>query len=467
MLGCLPFFNTALDRGAENDDNRFMLRSNSCTRAPTRRDFLRLCGAASLAVCPQNRSASAKSADAANGLVVRLREAARTGAAVRLPAGEIALSTLDLPEGATLIGVPGRSVLRLIGPGPLFTANFARKITLESLILDARDGAVPPERGVIDFADVFDFAIRGCTIRRSNARGINLSRCGGVFSQNIIEDIRDVGLHTLDGLGLDIDNNHLRACGDNGVRVWTSAAGRYDGSRVRNNLVEDIANLSGGNGPYGNGVSILGAGSVRVENNRIYRCAYTAVRNNAGHGVVVAANDCKSCGEKAMYAEFGARQSVFRDNRIEDAGAGIAVANAEAGTDGASVTGNRICKLRESRPDKDFGPEMLWLTGILGEKNCEISGNTIEGPAWIGIALGGFRDNLRADGNTIAGADYGVVFAAGAGVGEAVIARNKISGARKAAIAATAGMSFLPGDVAAPGAAAKYPRLTVRDNVVS
>jgi uncharacterized secreted repeat protein (TIGR03808 family) len=443
-----------------------MLRSISKSNRPTRRQMLRLCCAASLSFPSLIRPAAAK-ADATQALAARLREAARTGAAVRLPAGEIALRALGLPEGVTLIGVPGRTVLKLVGPGPLLSASFARKIRLESLILDGGDGAIARERGLIDFADVFDLAIRGCTIRRSNARAVNLSRCSGVVAQNTIEHARDAGYFSLDGLGVDIDNNHVRECGDNGVVVWTSSAGRYEGSRVRNNTIEDIHNLSGGNGPYGNGVSIWGSGSVRVENNKIYRCAYTAVRNNAGHGVVVTGNDCKTFGEKAMYAEFGAKASVFRDNKIDDAGAGIAVANADWGTDGAIVTGNRIANLRESHPDKEFGPEMLWLTGILGEKNCEISGNTIIGPAWIGIALGGWRENIRAQGNTIVGADYGVVFATGEGAGDAVITRNKIVGSRKAAIAATAGLNFLPGDVAAPGAMAKYPRLVVRDNEVS
>ena len=137
---------------------------------------------------------------------------------------------------------------------------------------------------------------------------------------------------------------------------WATSAGRYDGSRVRNNLIEDIRNRSGGNGPYGNGVLVWGAGSVRVEKNRIYRCAYTFVRNNAGHGIETIGNDCKTCGEKAMYAEFGAKNSTFRDNRIEDAGAGIAVANADKGTDGAIVSGNTIiCASRRTIPIRNSG----------------------------------------------------------------------------------------------------------------
>lgn len=420
--------------------------------------MLRLCGAANLSQFTQISLAQARTDDLAR----RIRDAARNGAAVRLPAGEISLMGLDLPDGTVLTGVPGRTVLKLTGLGPLFTARMARRITLESLILDGADAPIPRERGVVDFTDVIDLRINGCTIRRSPARGANLTRCGGVFAQNTIETIADAGLHSLDGLGIDIDNNRLRGCDDNGVVLWSTRAGRYDGSRIRNNLVEDIRNRSGGNGPYGNGVLIWGAGSVRVERNMIRRCAYTAVRNNSGHGVEVIGNDCKTFGEKAMYAEFGARNSVFRDNRIEDAGAGIAVANADRGTDGAIVSGNTIVSMKENHPDPEFGPDMLWLTGILAEKNVDVTGNRIVGPGWIGIALGGWRENLRAEANEISGVDYGVVLATGEGAGEATVARNRIS-ARKAAVIASAGMTFLPGDLARPGAK-KYPRLTVRDN---
>lgn len=436
-----------------------MLRSNSCTKSLTRRNLLRLCCAVSASNILQISKAEARTAD----IAAQLRAAARNGGAVRLPPGEIALTGLELPDGATLIGAPGRTVLKLTGLGPLLFGNMARKITLESLILDGGRGIVAKSQGLLDFTDVVSLSISGCVIRRSPANGVNLSRCGGVFAQNTVENVVDAGYHSLDGLGVDIDDNHVRECGDNGVMVWTNEAGRYEGSRIRNNLIEDIRNRSGGNGPYGNGVSIYGAGSVRVERNRIYRCAYTAVRNAAGHGVDVIGNDCKTFGERAMYAEFGAKNAVFRDNRIEDCGAGIGVANSDRGTDGAMVSGNTIIRMKESHPDSDFGPEMLWLTAVEAEKNAQVIGNTIVGPGWIGIAMGGWRENVRVEGNSISGVDYGITFATGDGVGDGYILRNRFHDIRKGAIVARAGYEFLPGDLAKPGSKS-YPRLVARDN---
>jgi uncharacterized secreted repeat protein (TIGR03808 family) len=435
-----------------------MLRSNFLPADISRRKMLRLCCVASGSLCLPAPLAAARTAD----LSQRLREAARKGAAVSLPAGEITLTGLDLPDGAVLKGAPGRTVLKLSGLGPLLSASVARRITLEDIIFDGGAGFVPKEKGLLDFSDVINLSIRGCAIRRSTARGANLTRCGGVFAQSEISDIADVGLYSLDGLGVDMDNNHVSRCGDNGVLIYATSAGRYDGSRIRDNLIEDIDNRSGGNGPYGNGVLVWGAGVIRVEKNRIRRCVYTAVRNNGAHNVEVVGNDCKTFGEKAMYAEFGAKNSTFKDNRIEDAGAGIAVANADKGTDGAIVSGNTIVNMRKGVNDPEFGPEMLWLTGILAEKNVDVTGNKIVGPGWIGIALGGWRENLRAEANEISGVDYGVALATGDGAGDALVARNRIS-ARKGAVIATAGMNFLPGDLTKPGAKT-YPRLVVRDN---
>jgi uncharacterized secreted repeat protein (TIGR03808 family) len=424
----------------------------------SRRALLRIGGAAGAALALPDPVAAARTAD----LAQRLQAAARMGAAVALPAGEFRLTGLDLPDGAILTGVPGRTILRLSGAGPLVSARMARRLTLENLVLDGAEGFVAKGTGLLDFADAPELAIRGCVIRGSTARGVNLARCGGIFAQNRVEQVRETGLHSLDGLGVDIDNNRFAHCGDNGVALFATVAGRYDGARVRSNLIEDIDNRSGGNGPYGNGVAIFRASFVRVENNRIRRCAYSAVRNNAGHSVEVLRNDCRDFGEKAMYAEFGATNATFRDNRIENAGAGIAVANAEHGTDGALVAGNVVLGMRERRPDPAFGPDMFWLTGILAEKNALVAGNSIVGPGWIGVMLGGWRENLRAEDNDISGVDYGVVVATGDGAGEATILRNRIA-ARTAAVIASAGMTFMPDDLTRPGAAIP-PRVTIRDN---
>lgn len=403
--------------------------------------------------------ARAAPADATQWLRDRLREAARTGAAVRLPPGVTTTRSITLETPATIVGAG--ATLRLIGPGPLLRAEGLAALTLEGLVCDGGGAPFADRRtALVEFADIPRLAIHGCTFRRSAGRGVSLARCGGRFAQNIVEDVRDAGYFSLDGLGVDIAGNKIRRCGDNGVQVFTSTAGRYEGSRIRDNEIVDIRNLSGGNGPYGNGVLIWGAGFLRVETNVIRRCAYTAVRNNAGCDIEVVGNDCEGFGERAMYAEFGAKRATFRDNRIDGAGAGIALANAERGTDVGSVTGNLITGLHETHPDGDFGPEMSWLTGVEAESNVLVAGNTIVG-GWMGVRCGGYRQNIRVEDNRLIDNDYGVTFQIGEGVGRAVIARNEIRGARKAAIAAIAGQQILPGDVSRPEIAGKYAGVVI------
>ncbi len=397
-------------------------------------------------------------------LIGALREQQRKGAPVQLPAGVTHLRSLELPSGARLLGAPQGSTLRLVGPGPLLYAKGARDIAIESVTFEG-GGALARSRGLLEFEEAANLSIRGCAFRESPANGVRLLRCGGVLAQNRFENMREAAIFSLDGLGLDIDGNMISACGDNGVLVWTSSVGAYEGSRVRNNRIEDIGNLSGGDGPNGNGVGVFRAGSVRVENNRIRRCAYTAVRNNAGSDVEVIGNDCRTLGERAMYAEFGAKRAIFRDNRIEDAGAGISITNARDGTDGGAAIGNTIVGLFERHPDPMFGPRMFWQTGIAGERNCEISGNTIVGPAWIGVMVAGPRDHVSVEDNRIAGADFGIGFLAGRDLGESRIIRNRIEGARKAAIAAFEGPTPLPGDILSPaGAARSVPGMRIEGN---
>jgi hypothetical protein len=160
-----------------------MLRSNFPGDDLSRRGLLRLCCAVSLSSVYANPQARARAVDIARDL----REAARRGAAVNLPAGEITIGGLDLPDDAILRGVAGRTVLKLSGAGPLLSGSMARRMTLESLVFDGGAGHAPRDRGLLDFSDVVDLSIRGCVIRNSTARGLNLIRCGGAVSQTRIE----------------------------------------------------------------------------------------------------------------------------------------------------------------------------------------------------------------------------------------------------------------------------------------
>ena len=75
-----------------------------------------------------------------------------------------------------------------------------------------------------------------------------------------------------------------------------------------------------------------------------------------------------------------------------------------------------ITGLHETHPDDEFGPHMSWLTGVEAESNVEIAGNTVVG-GWMGVRCGGYRQNIRVEGNRLVDNDYGVTFQIGEGVG--------------------------------------------------
>jgi hypothetical protein len=108
---------------------------------PTRRGFL------GLAAGCLDAPFSAKARDQTGELAEQLR-----AGVARLPPGVIVIRSLELPPGARLIGAPGGSTLKLIGPGPLLHATGSSGVTLESIVFDGGDNMVEAKRGLLDLA---------------------------------------------------------------------------------------------------------------------------------------------------------------------------------------------------------------------------------------------------------------------------------------------------------------------------
>lgn len=302
--------------------------------------------------------------------------------------------------------------------------------------------------------------MENCVVRNS-VHGLLQRRCGGKIRLCDFHDLADTAILNDHCRGVVIDANRIARCGNNGVHHWASKGAAHDGARISNNVITDIDNRSGGEGLWGNGVRVAETGPVLVENNVIERCAYTAVRNTGGWGVVVAENRCRTFREKAMYAEFGFRDATFRNNAIHDCGAGIAATNYAGPGDGdrALIVGNVVTGIGEHHPDADFGPRMGWLSGIEGEGNAHIEGNVVKGSPWMGVLAGFFdaRQNVTVEGNSLIDNQYGIGFATQDGVGPCAIRRNDISGSKRGAIVAMFQERVISGDVSAPGAGKAGP----------
>jgi uncharacterized secreted repeat protein (TIGR03808 family) len=379
---------------------------------------------------PGHGEGAASIVNATAALQSAIANATRAGRAYALPAGTLHTSNLRLPDGARLEGSPGATRLVLEGDGPLLSVEGASRIAISGLVLDGAGRSLGGDRGLVDLSNVVELTIADCAIERSGGIGLRLRGCGGRIQRNEIRDIAAGGVFSTDATGLVIDDNRVERCGDNGIQVWRSAPGD-DGARVSGNRISDIQNASGGTGQYGNGVSIFRAGGVVVTNNTIRRCAFTAVRNNGGSGVIVSQNSCAELGETAIYAEFDFEGCVISDNSIDGAVCGIQMVNFADSRGHAAVCSGNI--IRNLRPAGDGSGHEF---GVKVEADATVVGNVIEGAPWIGILVGwgpSLRD-VAVQGNVVRDAPIGIGVSVVDGAGSAVIADNVISGARRGAV---------------------------------
>jgi uncharacterized secreted repeat protein (TIGR03808 family) len=392
--------------------------------------------------------------------------ATRIGRPFPVPAGPLYTTGLRLADGARLIGVRGGAHLVLLGDGPLIKCDGAAHITISGIVFDGADRKLGTDLGLVDFSSIEDLSLSDCVVEHSGGIGLRLRSCGGWVQRNHVRDIGGGGIFSTHATGLIVADNSVERCGDNGIQIWR-ANGGDDGTRVSGNRVSDIGNASGGTGQYGNGISIFRAGGVTVEGNTVRRCAYSAVRNNGGAGVIISANNCAELGEVAIYAEFDFEGCVIANNTIDGAGSGVHIANfADQNGHAAVCSGNII---RHVRPTKDHGGhEYGYECGITAEADVTITGNVIEGAPWVGILVGwgpSLRD-VTVTGNVVRDAPIGIAVSVVDGAGAAVIADNIIAGASAGAVVGMRWDKPSTGDLARDAAGAPA-RLRISGNQAS
>ncbi len=405
----------------------------------------------------------------AQGETARLQreidEATARGRPWQVPAGLTSAAGLRLPDGAHLVGLPGKSRLALSGDGPLLSADKARTITIEGVTFDGGGRLASRERGLLQLRDIARLSLLDCAIERFGGNGATLERCGGRIAGNALRDCGRAALFAMDSTGLAIDGNTVERSGENGVLVWRSAKGD-DGSIIRGNRISDTRATAGGTGQYGNAIGLYRAGGVIVEGNVIRRAAFTAVRNNGGGNVSVAGNNVAGCGEVALYAEFGFDGASFTGNIVDGAWLGVVATNfADHGGRMAAISGNIIRNIRAGRHVGD-GTEGGGA-GIMVEGDAAISGNIVDDAAAAGLQLG-WGPSLRdatATGNTLRNCGVGVAISVAPGAGHATVVGNTISGAKRQAIVGMLWRKPATGDLAVTGAK-DWPRIRLAENVV-
>jgi uncharacterized secreted repeat protein (TIGR03808 family) len=300
--------------------------------------------------------------------------------------------------------------------------------------------------------------VTNCRVIGSAANGILLRKVSGWIKDCEIGDIREAGLISEDASGLEIAHNHVRDCGDNGILVSRSEPGE-DATIVSANRIERIAAKSGG-GQSGNGISVVRAGAVVINGNRIADCASSAIRANSATNCQMVGNSCTRMGDVALYAEFSVEGTVIANNLIDKATAGISVANFAKGGRLAVIQGNLIRNLflRKDSELRGFG------IGV--EADAVVTGNVIEGAPAYGIMIGWgphLRDVSVTD-NLIRDVLIGIGVSVDPSAGTALITKNLISGAKQGAIRAMSGPASIGPDLARESAEA-FGNVAVYANV--
>jgi uncharacterized secreted repeat protein (TIGR03808 family) len=392
-------------------------------------------------------------------LQVAINQAAKFGTPLFLPAGIYSTSTLTLPSGVQIEGVPGRSVLRYRGGGTILKAESIEGAGLSGLTLDGAGATLGDGGALLTATDVKHLSLAHCRFTGSSEDGIVLRKVSGRVTDCEIADIRRAALFSEDGSGVEISHNHVHDCGDNGILVWRSEIGE-DATIVSANRIERIAAKSGGSGQNGNGVNVFRAGSVLVSGNRIADCAFSAIRSNSGSNCQMIGNSCERLGEVALYAEFSFEGAVIANNIVDKAAMGVSVTNFKEGGRLAVVQGNLIRNLFLRKGTDSRG------IGIAVEADSVVNSNVIEGAPAFGILIGWgpYLREVSVTDNLIRDAHIGIAVSTDPSAGTALITDNMIAGAKDGAIRALSGETPVGPDLAKASAEA-YRNLAVYSNV--
>ena len=419
-----------------------------------------LAAALALPVVGPDRAAGAPPIlDAAPALQRAIDAAQRGDGVFALPAGVRHVSRLRISGDLRLVGAGGASRLVALGPGPMLEIAGATRVGVDNVAFDG-DLRAMGEAGLIEARDVAELDLLDCVVERGG-QGVRLVRCGGRIARCAFRALARSALHSLDGTGLSILDNRVADCGANGLQVWRSAPGP-DGTILRDNRIARIRADPGGDGPYGNAISVFRASGVSCAGNVLRDCAFSAIRFNASPDALILGNSCAEIGETAIYVEFGFQGAVVSSNLVDGASTGISVTNFDQGGRLAAVTGNVLRNL--VRPPPQGGA--IYGIGVHVEADTAATGNVVDVAGFAGLKLGygvGLRDVVAAD-NVLTDCGYGIAVSVAPGAGGATIRDNRIARARRGGLVGMAWEAVVSSDLVRD--AASYPLLAIAGNEV-
>jgi uncharacterized secreted repeat protein (TIGR03808 family) len=388
-----------------------------------------------------------------------LNQAAASGKPLFLPAGIYKTGKLTLESGTHVHGVSGRTILRSDGT-PILAASEVDNVRLSGLVLDGSARPLGEDGALMTIAGATKLDISTCRFLNSGGGGLSLREASGRIASCSFGNVSREAIFSEDARGIEISNNNIRDCGDNGIVVWRSRRGE-DGTRIANNRIERIAARSGGREQHGNGINVFRADSVLVNQNRISDCAFSAVRSNASSNCQMVGNTCSRLGDVALCAEVVREGALIANNIVDTAASGISVTGCRDGGGLAVVQGNIVRNLFFRKTGEVSG------SGIAVEADTSVTHNVVEGAPAYGILVGRGKHlrNVSVTRNVVRKSHIGIGVAAGSDSDTEVIADNLIDGAQIGAIRPMKGETSIGRDLAGAGAE-PYRKIAVRANVV-
>ncbi|MFN3171844.1 MAG: TIGR03808 family TAT-translocated repetitive protein [Hyphomicrobiales bacterium] len=353
-----------------------------------------------------------------------INRSAQDGQPLFMPAGDYLVSNIDLPSGITIVGVPGRTRIRYAGDGHLMFGTDVRDVRLEGLVLDGNNRPLADYApALLHIATGANIAIEDCAIQGSLKDGVTFDRVAGRIERSTLSGILGAAFQSNDAQGLAIRDNVVRDCSNNGIRVFRWSQGR-DGTIITGNRIERIRAVSGGTGPYGNGINVFRADDVIISGNTIHDCDFSSVLCNAASNIQMVGNTCTQSGEVAMFAEFGFQGAIVANNVIDGAANGISIANFIDNGRMAVVQGNIVRNI--AGPSRLPTDASTYGTGIGVEADTTVTNNIIENASTSGInaGWGPYLRNVIVSQNLVRRTPVGVMVSVVDGVGPSVIRDN-------------------------------------------
>jgi len=369
-----------------------------------------------------------------------------------LPAGRFRVSNILFPANLRVEGVPGGTWLVASGTA---IGGFLNQsgLVLSDIGFTGNSGSDP--LFALESAD--DVTIERCQFSESPGIALSLHQSAATVRDCTFLNHGDAAIHALDNQGVLITGNRINGCGNAGIRIWQSEQ-RVDGTIVTNNRIANIDWKAGGNGQNGNGVNVYLADEVIVADNHISDCAFTAVRLNTTKNTIVSGNQCRTCGEVAIFSEFGFSGSIITENLVDGAATGISITNLD--TDGhiAVCSNNMVRNISEkSAVNPDTMP-----VGILAEAEVAITGNLVSNVPGVGIAAGWgqFLRNVSIANNIVHDSMIGIGVSVVDGAGAVQIGSNLVAGATRGDVVGLEWTEVKEPDLLAN--AGRYSNVTVR-----